>query len=167
MNFALNKIKYILTAGIAFIMINQLWKGIANFRVDENLRINFGTVLFVGMQLVMLLSVLVLSVIALQNLFQFYLEVRYKGEAGRNEKAQRMRRVLMLVKICASLAIRLIVVLLFILLAAVALFAPGVKNRDGGIYGAAICMLVFAVFIAYSNIRVTVARMREIKEKTE
>lgn len=167
MNFTINKIRYILTAGIAFFMINELWEGIGIFRADENIEMNFGTVLFVGVQLIMFFSIFALGVIALQNLFQLYLEFRYKDKDGTNEKLQRMRLVLMVVKICASLAIRLIVVLLFILLAAVALFAPGVKNRDGGIYGAAICMLAFAAFIAYSNIRVTVARIREIKEKAE
>ena len=57
--------------------------------------------------------------------------------------------------------------MLFTVLAGVALFAPGVKQRDGRIYGAAVFMLALAVFMAVANIRVAMARVRELGGKNE
>jgi len=167
MNSAIDKLKYILTAGIAVFMINQLSDAIGNFKADTNIRMNFGAGLMIGMQLIMIIAMLVLCAIAAQNLFQLFVEVKFKDDIEMNENAQKLLRFTKVFKVFASLALRLVFSLLFIELACIALFAPGVKSRDDGVYGAAIFMLVVAGFMAVSNIRVAIKKVRSMKEESD
>ena len=164
MNSVNNKLKYILTSGIAVFMINRLSVAIGSFRADDNIQVNFGFGLSLGMQAIMFIALLVLCVIAAQNLFQLYVEIKYKNDIEMNENAKKLLDITRIFKVFASLALRLVFSLLFIELACIALFAPGVKSRDDGVYGAAIFMLVVAGFMAFSNIRIAVARLRAMKE---
>ncbi|MBQ8199396.1 MAG: hypothetical protein IJZ76_08225 [Lachnospiraceae bacterium] len=166
MNHTSNKIKNIVVAAIAVVMSCQMWKAAGEIGENVNLRVGFGTPLTTGMQAVFYLFIVVLAVMAFQNLLEFYVLQRYGGSSEIPERARKVIKFAIYVKIYASLAMRLVISLLFIVLACVAFFAPGVKERDGGIYGVGIFMLALAGFLIYANIRVAVARVRSLKGDT-
>lgn len=163
MNNVSSKIKYIIVAAFAIFLASRMWVSAIDMGANENLRAGFGSALALCMQIVVWFGFVVLCVTAFQNLLEFYVLCRYKDDSEINERARKIIKFTIYLKIFASLALRLVFSLLFIVLAGIALFAPGVKNRDGGVYGAAIFMLALAGFMGYANIRVAVARVRELK----
>lgn len=163
MNRTSNKVKCILIAGLAVFLAYRMCVGAIDMGSDIKMQQGFGTGLALGMQAVAWFGVFVLCVTAFQNLLEFFVLCRYQETDKIDEKARKLIEFTIYLKIFASLALRLVFSMLFTVLAGVALFAPGVKHRDGGIYGAAVFMLALAVFMAVANIRVAVARVREIK----
>lgn len=163
MNKLSSKIKYIIVAVFAIFLASRMWESAIDMGRNANLRAGFGSVLTFCMQLVVWFGVFVLCLTAFQNLLEFYILSKYKNDAEITEKTRKIIKVAIYMKIFASLAMRLVFSLLFIVLAGVALFAPGVKHRDGGVYGAAVFMLALAGFMAFANIRVAIARVREIR----
>lgn len=163
MNQTMNKVKNIVVALFALIMAYRSCGSIAMLWQNQNLVRGFGTTLVTALQVVLYMVVVMLLVIAFQNLLEFYIFWKYGNEEEITDNAKKMIRVAIYIKIFAALSIRMIFSLIFVLLACVALFAPGVKIRDEGVYGAAIFMLVVAGFIAVLNIRVAMARVRELQ----
>lgn len=158
-----NKIKNIVVAVIAIFMAYQMCGAAAGIEENANLQTGFGAPLTIAMQLVFWTAIIVLCTMAFQNILEFYVLWRYKDNEEIKGNARKVIKFTIYVKIVVSLAMRLVISFLFIVLACVAFFAPGVRARDGGVYGAGVFMLALAGFLAYSNIRVAVARVREIK----
>lgn len=163
MNRTSNKIKCICIAGLAVFLAYRMCVGAVDMGQDIKMQQGFGSGLALAMQMIAWFSMVVLCVTAGQNLLEFYVLCRYKETDKIDEKARKLIKFTIYLKIYASLALRLVVSMLFTVLAGVALFAPGVKHRDGGVYGAAIFMLALAAFMAVANIRVAIARVREIR----
>lgn len=163
MNRTGNKIKNIIIAGIAIFMAHQMWGAIVSIGENTNLRTGFGAPLTLGMQAVFGIAMVVLYTMAFQNTLEFYVLWKYSGDQEIQENARKIIRFTIYVKIFASLALRLVFSLLFLMLALIAFFAPGVKTRDDGVYGAAVFMLIVAGFMAFANIRVAAARVRELR----
>ena len=167
MNQTANKMKNIVVAVIAVFMGCKMWEAAIEIGENTKLQIGFGMQLTVGMQSVFYVFICVLAVMAFQNILEFYVLQRYGGSSEIPEKARKVIKFAIYLKIYASLAMRLVISLLFIELACVAFFAPGVKQRDGGIYGVGIFMLALAGFMIYANVRVAVTRVRELEEGTK
>lgn len=167
MNRTSDKIKCIFVSGLAVFLAYRMCVGALDMSHDIKMQQGFGSVLTLCMQLVAWFGVFVLCVTAFQNLLELYVLCRYKETDKIDEKARKLIRFTIYLKIFASLALRLVFSMLFTVLAGVALFAPGVKQRDGRIYGAAVFMLALAVFMAVANIRVAMARVRELGGKNE
>lgn len=167
MNRTTNKLKCICIAGLAFFLAYRMCVSAADMAGDIKMQQGFGSVLSLGMQLVACFAVFVLCVTAIQNLLEFYVLCRYTETDKIDKKARRLIKFTIYLKIFASLALRLVFSMLFTVLAGVALFAPGVKHRDGGVYGAAIFMLALAGFMAFANIRLAKTRVREIRGGTQ
>ncbi len=163
MNKLSSKIKYIIVAALAIYLATRMWVSAIDMGANENLRAGFGSVLAMGMQIVAWFGFAVLCVTAFQNLLEFFLLSWYKNGKEIDESTRKLVKFTIYLKIVASLSLRLVFSLLFTVLAGVAFFAPGVQNRGGGVYGAGVFMLALAVFMAYANIRVAVARVRELK----
>ncbi len=163
MNQTTNKVKNILVAVIAIFMAHKMWDAAIAIGENANLRAGFGAPLTMGMQMAFWISIVVLYAMTFQNILEFYVLWKYSKDEEIKENARKVIKFTIYVKIVTSLALRLVFSILFIVLACVAFFAPGVKGRDGGVYGAGIFMLALAGFMAYANIRVAVARVQEIK----
>ena len=163
MNQTANKIKNIVVALIAIFVACKMWEAVGSIRGNVNLWVGFGTPLTIGMQAVFYLFIIVLAVMAFQNILEFYVLQKYGKDSEIQERARKVIRFTIYVKIYTSLAMRLVSSLFFIVLGGVAFFAPGVKERDGGVYGVGIFMLALAGFMIYANIRVAVSRVRELK----
>nr|MBQ8252189.1 hypothetical protein [Lachnospiraceae bacterium] len=148
---------------IAFFMSYKMWESVESVGENANLRMGFGTPLTIGMQTVFCLFITVLIAMAFQNILEFCVLCKYGKESEIQGRARKLIKFTIYVKIYVSLAMRLVISLLFIELACVAFFAPGVKERDGGVYGVGIFMLALAGFMIYANIRVAVSRVRELK----
>ena len=156
MNRTTNKLKCICIAGLAVFLAYRMCVSAADMAGDIKMQQGFGSVLSLGMQLVAWFAVFVLCVLC-----------RYTETDRIDEKARKLIKFTIYLKIFASLALRLVFSMLFTVLAGVALFAPGVKHRDGGVYGAAIFMLALAGFMAFANIRLAKTRVREIRGGTQ
>ena len=167
MNNLSGKIKYILVAALAIFLASRMWISAIDMGRSENLRVGFGSVLTVCMQVVAWLGFAVLCVTAFQNLLEFGLLSWHKSGKEIGEGTRRLVKFAIGLKIAASLALRLVFSMLFTVLAGVAFFAPGVQNRGASVYGAGVFMLALAIFMAYANIRVAVARVRELGGKQE
>ncbi len=163
MNSLSSKIKYLIVAAFAIFLASRMWVSAIHMGTNENLRAGFGNVLTLGMQIVAWFGFAVLCVTAFQNLLEFGLLSWHKSGRELGEGTRKLVKFAINLKIAASLALRLVFSLFFTVLAGVAFFAPGVQNRGAGVYGAGVFMLALAVFMAYANIRVAVARVREIK----
>lgn len=163
MNRTSNKIKCILISGFAVFLAYRMCVGAFAMASDIKMQQGFGSVLTLCMQVVAWFGVFVLCVTAFQNLLEFYVLCRYKETDKIDEKARKLIKFTIYLKIFASLALRLVFSMLFTVLAGVAFFAPGVTHRGGRVYGAAVFMLALAGFMAFANIRVAVARVREIR----
>lgn len=163
MNKLSSKIKYIIVAALAIFLASRMWVSAIDMGSNENLRAGFGSVLVLGMQIVAWFGFVVLCVTAFQNLLEFGLLSWYKSGSKIDESTRKLVKFTIYLKIVASLSLRLVFSFLFIMLACIAFFAPGVQNRDIGVYGAGIFMLALAGFMVYANIRVAVARVRELK----
>lgn len=165
-----HKAKNIFVAVVALFMAHQMWGAAESMGNNIKVQMGFGMPLTIGMQMVFWMAIVVLYAMAFQNIFEFYILWKYSKDVEIQETARKVIKFAIYVKIFVSLAMRLIFSFLFIMLALIAFFAPGVANRDGGVYGAGIFMLAVAGFMAYSNIRVAIARVREFrgtKEETE
>lgn len=158
-----NHLKNIIIAFLAGFLAYQMWNGAISIGADLNLKNGFGVPLAMGLQAVMWLSFLVLVLMVIQNLLEFFLLWKYEGKQEIPEKIRKLIRFTIYFKIYLSLTIRLVVSLFFVILALVAFFAPGVKVRGVKVYGAGIFMIALAAFLAYSNIRVAIARVQSLK----
>lgn len=167
MNSLSSKIKYLIVAVLAIFLASRMWVSAIDMGTNENLRAGFGNVLTIGMQIVAWFGFAVLCVTAFQNLLEFGLLSRYKSGREIGEGTRKLVKFAIYLKIAASLALRLVFSLLFIVLAGVAFFAPGVQNRGAAVYGAGVFMLALALFMVYANVRVAVARVRELGGKQE
>ena len=163
MNQTSNKVKNIVVAVLAIFLAYKMCDAAISMGTDVNLQKGFGGPLTLAMQAVSWISVVVLCTMAFQNLLEFYVLWKYSGKTEINEKARKLIRFTIYAKIYASLALRLVFSILFTVLACVAFFAPGVQGRGGRVYGAGVFMLALAAFMAYSNIRVAIARVRELR----
>ena len=163
MNKLSSKIKYIIVAAFAICLASRMWESAIDMGTNEKLRAGFGSVLALGMQIVVWFGFAVLCLTAFQNLLEFILLSWYKNGREIDENTRKIVKFTIYLKIIASLALRLVFSLLFIVLACVAFFAPGVKNRGADIYGAGVFMLALAIFMVYANVRVALARVREIQ----
>lgn len=167
MNKLSSKIKYLIVAALAIFLASRMWVSAIDMGANEKLRAGFGSVLTQGMQMVAWFGFFVLCVTAFQNLLEFGLLSYYKSGKEIDEKTRKFVKFTIYLKIIASLALRLVFSLLFTVLAGVAFFAPGVQGRGASVYGAGVFMLALAGFMAFANIRVAVARVREIRGKQE
>ena len=163
MNNLSSKIKYLIVAALAIFLASRMWVSAIDMSTNENLRAGFGNILTLGMQIVAWFGFAVLCVTAFQNLLEFGLLSRYKSGKEIGGNTRKLVKFAIYLKIAASLSMRLVFSLLFIVLAGVAFFAPGVQNRGAAAYGAGVFMLALALFMVYANVRVATARIREIK----
>jgi hypothetical protein len=167
MNNLSSKIKYILVAVLAIFLASRMWVSAIDMGANENLRVGFGSVLTLGMQIVAWFGFAVMCLTAFQNLLEFGILSWYKNGKEINDNTRKLVKFTIYMKILASLALRLVFSLLFTVLACVAFFAPGVRNRGAGVYGAGVFMLALAIFMVYANVRVAKARVCEIRGNKE
>lgn len=167
MNKLSSKITYLIVAALAIFLASRMWVSAIDMGANEKLRAGFGSVLTLGMQIVAWFGFFVLCVTAFQNLLEFGVLSWYKSGKEIDEKTRKFVKFTIYLKIFASLSLRLVFSFLFMVLAGVAFFAPGVQSRSAGVYGAGVFMLALAVFMAVANIRVAVARVREMQGNKE
>ncbi len=164
-NRYVNMFRYIFTVGLGIFMLNRIWNALDAIQLDwVRMSMNLGTGLAFGIKIIIYMAMLGLCIMVFQNLLRLYIEIRYKDDANINEAAKKLIQITNRIKIYQGYVVLMVFLLLMGTLACIALFAPGVKNRDSGVYGAGIFMLVVVVMVAFWNIKSMVKIHKQHKE---